>query len=65
MTQAMMLGLGRLKRMIDRVPYFREHFPRDRTVESHIRFADPSLRCIRGSELGHFWGAELPCKQYT
>lgn len=59
MTQAMMLGLGRLKRMIDRVPYFREHFPRDRTVESQIKFHDPTLRCIGGSELGHFRGTDL------
>lgn len=59
MNQAMMLGLGRLKRMIDKIPYFREHFPRDRTVESHIRFDDPTLRCIGGSELGHFRGTDL------
>lgn len=59
MTQAMMLGLGRLKRMLDKTPYFREHFARDRTVESQLKFVDPSIRCIGGSELGHFRGTDL------
>ena len=58
-TQAMMLGLGRLRRMIDKTPYFKECFQRDRFVESYIRFLDPSLVMIGGSELGHFKGSDL------
>jgi hypothetical protein len=61
MTQAMMLGLGRLKRIIDKTPYFKEHFARDRTVESQLKFTDPTIRCIGGSELGHFRGTDLYC----
>jgi len=59
MSQAMMLGLGRVRRMLDKIPYFREVFPRDKGIESYIRFADPAVVLIGGSELGHFKGSDL------
>jgi hypothetical protein len=59
MAQAMRLGLGRICRMIDKVPYFREHFPRDNSVESYLKFHEQALMMIGGSEMGHFRGSDL------
>jgi hypothetical protein len=59
MAQAMRLGLGRICRMMDKIPYFKEHFPRDNSVESYLKFGDPSLMMIGGSEMGHFRGTDL------
>ncbi len=59
LTQANLLGLGRLRRMIDRVPYFNKHFPRDRGTDTIVKFSDPTLMVIGGSSLGHFKGSDL------
>jgi hypothetical protein len=45
--------------MINKIPYFKEHFPRDESVESYLKFFEPSLIMIGGSEMGHFRGSDL------
>jgi len=59
LTQANMLGLGRIRRMLDRIPYFKKNFPRNTEVDSLIKFDDPALMMIGGSSLGHFKGSDL------
>lgn len=59
LQQANMLGMGRMRRMIDQIPYFRENFPRDPKSETLLKFYNPSILMLGGSEMGHFKGGDL------
>ncbi len=59
LNQANLLGMGRIRRMLDKIPYFAHHFPRDPKSETLIKFRNPGLCMLGGSELGHFKGGDL------
>lgn len=59
LLQANLLGMGRIRRMIDKIPYFMDNFPLDPAIQSYIKFTDPSLLMLGGSDLGHFKGSDL------
>lgn len=48
-------GFGRLIRLIDDSPYMREHFPRDTSIQSSIKFHNTTqVACYSGSDISHF-----------
>ena len=59
LPQAELAGFGRIRRMYDQIPYFQENMPRDLRVDSVMKFSNPSVQMIAGSELGHFKGTDL------
>ena len=59
LPQAELAGFGRIRRMYDQIPYFQETMPRDMRVDSVMKFRNPSVQMIAGSELGHFKGTDL------
>ena len=57
--QAMQTGYGKILRMVDSIPYFSEHFPRDDRRSSQIDFLRDNVSLIPGSQIGHFRGDDL------
>lgn len=62
LQQAHRTGFGRLARMLDSAPYFKEYFPRDKSIDSMIRFKRcDQIVAYAGSDTGHFIGSDLFC----
>jgi hypothetical protein len=57
LKQAAWTGFAMLRDMIDATPYFRDEYPRDRDVNSEIRF--PRMSVYTGSEFSHQLGLAL------
>ena len=57
LKQAVWTGFAMLRDMIDATPYFRNEYPRDREVNSEIRF--PRMSVYTGSEFTHQLGLAL------
>jgi hypothetical protein len=57
LKQAAWTGFAMLRDMIDATPYFRNEYPRDKDVNSEIRF--PRMSVYTGSEFSHQLGLAL------
>lgn len=57
-SQAELTGFGQMKELIDSIPYFKEHFPRNERVGSMLVFPERTL-ILHGSESNHFIGTNM------
>jgi len=57
LAQANRTGYGRLHKVIDAIPYFQKHFPRNMNITSELKFRNLSV--IYGSSLTHQIGLDL------
>ena len=57
--QATLTGFGKFLKMVDSSPYFQERYPRDRSVNSVVRFQSNELVVIAGSDVDHYRGGDL------
>lgn len=58
-TQAELTGFGQIKNLIDSIPYFQEHFPRNSGVNSLIVWPKENLLITYGSEPSHAIGMNM------
>lgn len=57
--QALKTGYGKIMRMIDAIPYFKELYPRNLKKESMLEFPLKHIIITQGSDVGHFTGSDL------
>jgi hypothetical protein len=60
-NQAEITGFAQLRDMIDASPYFREKCPRDKSVDSILRFPDLGIYIVSGSNALSVIGTNLLC----
>lgn len=52
-------GYGDLRSLIDSVPYFKEHFPRNYRLSNDIQWPEKNLKVSAGSRISHTIGTNL------
>lgn len=52
-------GYGDLRSLIDSVPYFKDHFPRNYRLSNDIHWPDKNLKVTAGSRISHTIGTNL------
>lgn len=57
--QAELTGYGQLKQMLDAIPYFKDHFPRNTHKTNDIEWPDNNMYITYGSSTNHAIGANL------
>lgn len=59
LQQAELTGFGQIREMIDRCPYFQEHFPRDTKNSAAIKFPQANMLIRFASNTNHTIGTNL------
>ena len=59
--QAEHSGFAALKEWVDDIPYFQEHFPRHRRLDSFLVFPQENIFVLFGSVANHFIGMNVIC----
>ncbi len=52
-------GYGDLRSLLDSVPYFRDHFPRNYRLSNEIDWPDKNIKVTSGSRISHVIGTNL------
>lgn len=52
-------GYGDLRSLLDSVPYFKEHFPRNYRLSNEIDWPDKNIKVTSGSRISHVIGTNL------
>lgn len=57
--QAILTGFGKFIRLLDSIPYFNDHYPRNKRLNSVVDFLSKEVTVISGSNIGHYRGGDL------